>query len=131
MKKRGILSFIIYSIMFVGLGVWTLIARMELESSKNNTEGFESLGLGLGFVLLLILTIIAAVPFIVKLIHVISGWGFFGFLAGVVGIALIGILGYSIISEGGTFNIVDNLPVLGIMAAIGVATVNDFASLKR
>ena len=125
--RKGLLSFIIYTILFGGFGILTLITKLQLDA-MNGTEGFNGLGLALGFVIYLICTIALAVPFVLKLIHVISGWGFFGFLSVLADLALIALLVYSIFS-GITIDMV--VIVIGLVAALVVALCSDIAALKR
>ena len=132
--KRGILSFIIYTILFGIVGFLTLQLKLEIDANQGNYEGFEGLGAGLGLAIFLIFTIILAIPFVLKLIHVISGWGFFGFLCVLVDIAFIGLLVYSVITSipsGASFDFVGNLPILAGISAIAVALASDVMSLKR
>ena len=131
MKKRGMLSFVIYTVLFALCGIMTLKTKLEIDALDSSSEGLEGLGLGLGFVLFLVFTIVAAVPFVLKLIHVISGWRFFGFLSSLAGIALIGIVVYNMVDIGGIFDFPSSLPVLALLAALGVATVTDIVSLRR
>ena len=132
--KRGILSFVIYTILLGIVGFLTLQLKFEIDTNQGNYEGFEGLGAGLGLAIFLIFTIILAIPFVLKLIHVISGWGFFGFLCVLVDIAFVVLIVYSIITSipsGATFDFVENLPILGVASAFVVALASDVMSLKR
>ena len=122
--RKGLLSFIIHTILFGGFGILTLITKLQLDAI--DADGFNGLGLALGLVIYLICTIALAVPFVLKLIHVISGWGFFGFLCVLADIALIGLLVYSIFS-GVTIDML--IIIIGLVAALVVALCSDIASL--
>ena len=122
--RKGLLSFIIYTILFGGFGILTLITKLQLDAA----EGTDGFGLAIGFVIFLFGTIVFAVPFVLKLIHIISGWGFFGFLSVLADIALIGFLVYSMFSGSG----IDVYAIIiGLIAALVVALCADIASLKR
>ena len=132
--RKGLLSFIIYSILFGVSGFLTLQLKLEIDANQGNYEGFEGLGAGLGFAILLIFTIILAVPFVLKLLHVLSGWGFFGFLCVLVDIAFIVLLVYGMITSvpsGASFDFVESLPMIGAISAIAVALGSDVMSLGR
>ena len=124
--RKGLLSFIIYAILFGGFGILTLITKLQIDAAEG-TDGFNGLGLALGFVIYLICTIVLAVPFVIKLIHIISGWGFFGFLAVLVDLALIGFLVYAMFI-GLTIDV--SIITVGLIAVLGAALCSDISSLK-
>ena len=131
--KKGFISFIIYLVLFVGSGIITLTTYIDLEKA-NGQEGFEALGLGILLALFIIVTIVLAVAFLFKIIHVATGWGFFGFLCSVIDLALIAVLAYNIytsIPEGASFNFVESLPTLAVVLALVVSFGSNISSLRR
>lgn len=127
--KKGFISFIIYLVLFVGSGIITLTTYIDLEKA-NGQEGFEALGLGILLALFIIVTIVLAVAFLFKIIHVATGWGFFGFLCSVIDLALIAVLAYNLYTSA-SFNLVDALPVLAIILALIVSFGSNISSLRR
>ncbi len=127
--KKGFLSFIIYLVLFVGSGIITLTTYLDLEKA-NGQEGFEALGLGILLALFIIVTIVLAVAFLFKIIHVATGWGFFGFLCSIIDLALIAVLAYNLYTSA-SFNLVDALPALAIILALVVSFGSNISSLRR
>lgn len=132
--KKGFISFIIYLVLFVGSGIITLTTYIDLEKANGGSEGFEALGLGILLALFIIVTIVLAVAFLFKIIHVATGWGFFGFLCSVIDLALIAVVAHNIytsIPEGASFNFVESLPSLAVILALVVSFGSNVSSMKR
>ena len=93
MRKNGGFSFICYLLYLVGglgFAIYSYIAA----------QGAEGLD-GLGYALLMIVGLIAGgvglVELVLKLLHMATGWGFFGFLCMLVDIAVVAYLVYAFI----------------------------------
>lgn len=127
--KKGFLSFIIYLVLFVGSGIITLTTYLDLEKA-NGQEGFEALGLGILLALFIVVTIVLAAAFLFKIIHVATGWGFFGFLCSIIDLALIAVLAYNLYTSA-SFNFVESLPALAIILALVVSFGSNISSLRR
>lgn len=133
--KKGMLSFLIHLILFVGSGVFALTTYLDLQKANGNSEGFEALALGIVLALFLVLTVAFGVSFLINLIHVLSGAGFFGFLGSIVDLGFIAFLAYSIYSStaesGGALDVAANLPIFLVIAALFVSFIGNVASMKR
>lgn len=133
--KKGILSFLIHLILFVGSGIFALTTYLDLEKANGSSEGFEALALGIVLALFLVLTVAFGVSFLINLIHVLSGAGFFGFLGSIVDLGFIAFLAYSIYSStaesGGVLDVMGSLPIFLVIAALFVSFIGNVASMRR
>ena len=133
--KKGMLSFLIHLILFVGSGIFTLTTYLDLEKANGGSEGFVALALGIVFALFLVLTVAFGVSFLINLIHVLSGAGFFGFLGSIVDLGFIAFLAYSIYSStaesGGVLDLSSTLPIFVVIAALFVSFIGNVASMRR
>ena len=133
--KKGFISFIIHLLLFVGSGIITLTTYLDLEKANSSSEGLEALALGIVLALFLILTVAFGVSFLINLIHVLTGAGFFGFLGSIVDLGFIAVLAYHIYStipqNGGSLDVTSALPVFAIIAALFVSFIGNVASMKR
>ena len=133
--KKGILSFLIHLILFVGSGIFALTTYLDLEKANGSSEGFEALALGIVLALFLVLTVAFGVSFLINLIHVLSGAGFFGFLGSIIDLGFIAFLAYSIYSStaesGGALDVAANLPIFLVIAALFVSFIGNVASMRR
>jgi hypothetical protein len=133
--KKGMLSFLIHLILFVGSGIIALTTYLDLQKANGSSEGFEALALGIVLALFLVLTVAFGVSFLINLIHVLSGAGFFGFLGSIVDLGFIAFLAYSIYSStaesGGVLDLSSTLPIFLVIAALFVSFIGNVASMKR
>lgn len=133
--KKGMLSFLIHLILFVGSGIFALTTYLDLEKANGGSEGFEALALGIVLALFLVLTVAFGVSFLINLIHVLSGAGFFGFLGSIVDLGFIAFLAYSIYSStaesGGALDVAANVPIFLVIAALFVSFIGNVASMRR
>ena len=89
MKKVGILSLIVYILYTLGGGALALYSKIGIDKVNANGGGWE----GLGFAIILIVGILfggyGLVATIFKLVHMATGWGFFGVICLLMDIALV------------------------------------------
>ena len=119
MKKGGLLSlivYIIYTLLGLGLFIYSKISIDELNASGG---GWEGLGHAIVMILGIILGAAGLVATIIKLIHMKSGWLLFGILAGVADLAFIVASAMAVAPAGdlSLFNPADVLPVLPFILA--------------
>ena len=133
--KKGFISFIIHLFLFVGSGIFTLTTYLDLQKANGSSEGFEALALGIVLALFLVATVAFGVSFLINLIHVLSGAGFFGFLGSIVDLGFIAFLAYSIYSStvegGGALDLSSTLPIFVVIAALSVSFIGNVASMRR
>ncbi len=123
MKKGGILSLIVYILYTLGGGGLAIYSRIAIEELNNSGGGWEGLGLAIVMVVGLIFGAAGLVATILKLIHMKSGWGFFGVLCILVDIAFIGVFVSSIIENGLTIDGLGSLLFIGASLASLVANI--------
>ena len=133
--KKGMLSFLIHLILFVGSGIFALTTYLDLQKANSGSEGFAALALGIVLALFLVSTVAFGVSFLINLIHVLSGAGFFGFLGSIVDLGFIAFLAYSIYSStaegGGVLDLSSTLPIFLVIAALFVSFIGNVASMRR
>lgn len=133
--KRGMISFIIHLLLFVGSGIFALTTYLDLQKANGSSEGFEALALGIVLALFIVATVAFGVSFLINLIHVLSGAGFFGFLGSIIDLGFIAFLAYSIYSStaesGGALDIASSLPIFAVIAALCISFIGNVSSMKR
>lgn len=125
MRRGGVLSFVCYLIYLlggVGLALYSYIAAQ-------NAEGWDGLGYALLMVLGLIGGAVGLVSVILKLIHMGTGFGFFGFLCMLIDIAVIALIVYSIIDGGGISDPGNYILIVPIIALSSLSLISNLTSL--
>ena len=125
MRRGGVLSFVCYLIYLLGglgLALYSYI-------SAQNAEGWDGLGYALLMVLGLIGGAVGLVSVILKLIHMGTGLGFFGFLCMLIDIAVIALIVCSIIDGGGVSDPGNYILIAPIIALSSVSLISNLTSL--
>ena len=123
MKKGGLLSLIVYILYTLGGGGLALYCRIGIDNVNNNGGGWEGLGLAIVMIVGLVFGAAGLVATILKLIHMKSGWGFFGVLCILVDIAFIGVFVSSMIENGLTLDAVYAILFIGASLASLIANI--------
>lgn len=127
MRKSGGFSlacYIIYLLGGLGLVLYSYIAAPD-------AEGWEGLGLALLIILGIITAGVGLVGLVVKLLHMGTGAGFFGFLCVLVDLAVIGLMVYSLIDGGIDTENLDNLIFPGVVGVLSIGSlISNIKSMK-
>ena len=119
MKKGGLLSLIVYILYTLLGGGLAIYCRVGI----NDNSGWEGLGLAIVMVIGLVLGAAGLVGVILKLIHMASGWGFFGVLCILLDIAFIGVFVSSMIENSLTLDAVYVILFIGASLASLIANI--------
>ena len=129
MKKSlipSLIVYILYTLLGGGMAVYNYIAIQ-----KHNAEGGGLEGLGLAILLIVGIVIfgVGIIGLILKLIHIKSGWGFFGVLCLLLDILCVGSLMYYFALE--IQNIDEALLLLAVLVPSSVSLISNAFSLKN
>lgn len=136
MKKGGILSLICY-IIYTLLGAYLVIdANIKIDKLNEAGGGFEGIGYAIILVLGIVLGAVGLGGVILKLIHMASGWGFFGFLCVLLDIVFVlAFISMALpggeISQIGQMELSEVLVVLPFIAASVASAVSNIISMKK
>ena len=133
MKKIGFISLVIYALLALTGGIFAIWSRLELDALAGSADdGWASIGAAIVFVLALIVLAVSLVALIFKILHVATGWGFFGFLCLLIDLAIVALAVYSMITSipsGASFDFAENLPLIAITGIFGVSFLSNLSSL--
>ncbi len=132
MKRRSasLVVYILYTLLGISMFLYNLIAA---EKHNQQGGGWEGVGIALLLVFGVIIAAVGLLGVIIKLIHLASGWGFFGFLAILLDIGII-LTVISVALPGGNnleaAEITDFLPIIPFIAASLTSLVSNIRSLR-
>ncbi len=95
-RKSRLISLFIYIAMFLGYGITALVIYIGAQNGAY--EGWDGLGMALLMIIFMIFAAVAGVAMLLKIVHVASGWGFFGFLCTLIDFAALAILIFYIVN---------------------------------
>jgi hypothetical protein len=129
MKKSlipSLIVYILYTLFGGGMVVYNYIAI-----GKHNAEGggLEGLGLALLMIVGIVIGGVGLIGLIFKLIHIKSGWGFFGFLCLLLDILCVGAVFYYFALE--IQNIGEALLLLAVLIPSNISLISNLISLKN
>ncbi len=127
MRKSGgfsLIGYIIYLLGGLGLVLYSYLAAP-------NAEGWEGLGIAVLIVLGIIIAGVGLVGLVLKLLHMGTGAGFFGFLCVLVDLLVIGVMVYSLIDGGISTENLDSIIFPGVVGVISIGSlISNIKSMK-